>query len=54
MLYEVITDFIGFPNVGRAYLENPKLPALVSSRFSRRRNAFHAISEGDILRNNFV
>jgi len=47
--YHNFKDFIGFPNVGRAYLENPKLPALVSSRFSRRRNAFHAIREGDIL-----
>ncbi|MCW8886785.1 MAG: hypothetical protein OQK12_16280 [Motiliproteus sp.] len=27
--YRNFKDFIGFPNVGRAYLENPELPALV-------------------------
>ena len=47
--YRNFKDFIGFPNVGRAYLENPKLPALVSGDFSRFDTVFDAISHQDIL-----
>ncbi|GGA65910.1 polyphosphate kinase [Neiella marina] len=47
--YHNFRDFIGFPNVGRAYLENPKLRALDSAHFDRHTTAFEAISEGDIL-----
>ncbi|MBW8192713.1 polyphosphate kinase 1 [Neiella marina] len=47
--YHNFRDFIGFPNVGRAYLENPKLRALDSADFDRHTTAFEAINEGDIL-----
>ena len=47
--YRNFKDFIGFPNVGRDYLENPKLPAINSSVFSDFDTAFHAISNKDIL-----
>lgn len=47
--YHNFKDFIGFPNVGRAYLVNGKLPALDSSEFNRHANAFDAIRQGDIL-----
>ncbi len=47
--YHNFRDFIGFPNIGRPTLENPKMPALDSSAFSRHVTAFDAISAGDIL-----
>lgn len=47
--YRNFKDFIGFPNVGPKYLENPKLSALNSSAFDRAANPFEAISGGDIL-----
>ena len=47
--YHNFKDFIGFPNVGRSYLENPKLPALNSSDFDRHLTLFQAIAERDIL-----
>lgn len=42
-------DFIGFPNVGRAYLEHSPLPALTTSAFTRFDTAFEAITHQDIL-----
>lgn len=47
--YHNFKDFIGFPNVGRDYLENPKLPALECRDFDGFVNAFDAIRERDIL-----
>ena len=47
--YRNFKDFIGFPNVGRDYLENPKLPAITASDFSRYNTVFDAITEKDIL-----
>ncbi|XOV80753.1 MAG: polyphosphate kinase 1 [Aestuariibacter sp.] len=42
-------DFIGFPNVGREYLENPDLPAIHTQDFSNFDTVFDAISHHDIL-----
>ena len=47
--YHNFKDFIGFPNVGRNYLENPKLPALDCRDFDGFVNAFDAIAKQDIL-----
>ncbi|GJC04206.1 polyphosphate kinase [Aeromonas hydrophila] len=47
--YHNFKDFIGFPNVGRNYLENPKLPALDCRDFDGFVNAFDAITKQDIL-----
>lgn len=42
-------DFIGFPNVGREYLENPPLPAIHTQEFSNYDTVFQAITEKDRL-----
>ena len=47
--YRNFKDFIGFPNVGRAYLENQALPALTSKDFSDYDTVFDAITAKDIL-----
>ncbi|MGR2768223.1 polyphosphate kinase 1 [Photobacterium ganghwense] len=47
--YHNFKDFIGFPNVGRNYLENNPLPPLESYQFVSARNAFDAIKAQDIL-----
>ena len=47
--YHNFKDFIGFPNVGRDYLENKPLPPLENTRFLNGRNAFDAINKQDIL-----
>ncbi|MFN3237313.1 MAG: polyphosphate kinase 1 [Pseudomonadales bacterium] len=47
--YRNFKDFIGFPNVGRKYLENPPLPPLSCSDFTRHDTVFDAIEAGDIL-----
>ena len=47
--YHNFKDFIGFPNVGRDYLENPKLPALDCRDFDGFVNASDAIAKQDIL-----
>ena len=47
--YHNFKDFIGFPNVGRSYLENGKLPALDCKEFDRYKTLFQAISAQDIL-----
>ncbi|MGF1738265.1 polyphosphate kinase 1 [Photobacterium satsumensis] len=47
--YHNFKDFIGFPNVGRDYLENKQLPPLASAQFVNARNAFDAIKKQDIL-----
>lgn len=47
--YHNFRDFINFPNVGRSYLENNKLPALPCGDFDRHPNAFSAINSKDIL-----
>ncbi len=47
--YRNFKDFIGFPNVGRPYLEHKKMPALSSHDFDRFDNAFDAIKQKDIL-----
>lgn len=47
--YHNFKDFIGFPNVGRPYLENYKLPALDCNDFERHQTVFQAITEQDIL-----
>lgn len=48
-LYRNFKDFIGFPNVGRDYLENHRLPAINSRVFSDYDTVFDAISHKDIL-----
>ncbi|WP_157378594.1 polyphosphate kinase 1 [Aliagarivorans taiwanensis] len=47
--YHNFKDFIGFPNVGRKYLENPKIPALNSRYFESFQTVFEAITNKDIL-----
>jgi polyphosphate kinase len=47
--YRNFKDFIGFPNIGRDYLENPKLPALTARDFSDYDTVFDAITAKDIL-----
>ncbi|WP_133468356.1 polyphosphate kinase 1 [Paraglaciecola marina] len=47
--YRNFKDFIGFPNIGRDYLENKKLPALTSKDFSEYDTVFDAITAKDIL-----
>ena len=47
--YHNFKDFIGFPNVGRSYLENKDLPPIKSYQFTSARNAFDAIKAQDIL-----
>ena len=47
--YRNFRDFIGFPNVGRDYLENPELPAIHTQDFSSYNTAFEAISAHDVL-----
>lgn len=47
--YRNFKDFMKFPNVGRAYLENPEIPALVSKDFSKRQTTFEAIKRRDVL-----
>ena len=47
--YRNFKDFIGFPNVGRDYLENSKLPAIDTRDFSGYNTVFDAISAHDIL-----
>lgn len=47
--YRNFRDFIGFPNVGREYLENPELPAIHTQDFSNFDTVFDAISHHDIL-----
>lgn len=47
--YHNFRDFIGFPNIGRDYLEYPQLPRVDSKKFAASESAFQAISEGDIL-----
>lgn len=47
--YHNFKDFIGFPNVGREYLENSKLPALNSKSFDSAKNIFDAIKQNDVL-----
>ncbi|MEP0356684.1 polyphosphate kinase 1 [Paraglaciecola sp.] len=47
--YRNFKDFISFPNIGRDYLENPKLPALTSKDFSEYDTVFDAITAKDIL-----
>ena len=47
--YHNFKDFIGFPNVGRDYLENKPLPPLTCADFSGYNNSFEAIKANDIL-----
>ncbi|MGF1688134.1 polyphosphate kinase 1 [Photobacterium japonica] len=47
--YHNFKDFIGFPNVGRSYLENKPLPPIESYAFVSARNAFEALKAQDIL-----
>ncbi|MCU4675391.1 polyphosphate kinase 1 [Catenovulum sp. 2E275] len=47
--YRNFKDFIGFPNFGRKYLENPSLPPLAHPHFVEATTAFEAIKKQDIL-----
>lgn len=47
--YRNFHDFIGFPNVGREYLENPPLPPISAQEFTQYDTVFDAITQGDIL-----
>lgn len=47
--YRNFKDFIGFPNVGRAYLEHKPLPRLRNKTFVEHDTVFDAISKQDIL-----
>ncbi|KKL66261.1 hypothetical protein LCGC14_2146760, partial [marine sediment metagenome] len=47
--YRNFRDFIGFPNIGRQYLENKPLPALQSTAFNNHASIFAAITQQDIL-----
>ena len=47
--YHNFKDFISFPNVGRKYLEYPKLSALNCAAITHHTTLFEAISHQDIL-----
>ncbi|NOI76610.1 polyphosphate kinase 1 [Vibrio coralliilyticus] len=47
--YHNFKDFIGFPNVGREYLENKPLPPMKCADFDGYANKFDAIKNQDIL-----
>ncbi|MFQ3249055.1 MAG: polyphosphate kinase [Glaciecola sp.] len=47
--YRNFKDFIGFPNVGRSYLENPVLPEISNKAFLTHDTVFQAIASKDIL-----
>ncbi|MGR5237612.1 polyphosphate kinase 1 [Vibrio alfacsensis] len=47
--YHNFKDFIGFPNVGREYLENKPLPPMKCADFEGYPNSFEAIKAKDIL-----
>lgn len=47
--YHNFRDFIGFPNIGRNYLEYSPLPSIESKQFAAHKSTFQAISKGDIL-----
>jgi polyphosphate kinase len=47
--YRNFKDFISFPNIGRDYLENKKLPAMTCKDFSEYDTVFDAITAKDIL-----
>ncbi|USD40577.1 polyphosphate kinase 1 [Vibrio sp. SCSIO 43135] len=47
--YHNFKDFIGFPNVGRDYLENKPLPPMKCADFDGFNNHFEAIRHQDIL-----
>ncbi|KHD23884.1 polyphosphate kinase [Vibrio caribbeanicus] len=47
--YHNFKDFIGFPNVGRDYLENKPLPPMKCADFDGYANKFDAIKNQDIL-----
>jgi len=47
--YHNFKDFIGFPNVGREYLENKPLPPMQCADFDGYANKFDAIKAQDIL-----
>lgn len=49
--YHNFKDFIGFPNVGREYLENKPLPPMSCADFDGFDNSFDAIKNQDILLN---
>ncbi|AXR05517.1 polyphosphate kinase 1 [Salinimonas sediminis] len=42
-------DFIGFPNIGREYLEHAPLPSIDTKEFSQYNTVFDAITAHDIL-----
>lgn len=47
--YRNFKDFIGFPNIGRGYLENQKMPAISVKDFTGFDTVFDAIKHQDIL-----
>lgn len=47
--YRNFKDFIGFPNVGRDYLENAPMPAISTKDFTDFDTVFDAIKHQDIL-----
>jgi polyphosphate kinase len=47
--YRNFKDFIGFPNIGRNYLENKPLLPLTSTAFANHNSPFQSISQQDIL-----
>jgi polyphosphate kinase len=47
--YRNFKDFIGFPNVGRAYLEYATLPLIRNKTFAQHDTVFEAINKQDIL-----
>ncbi|MCR9772500.1 polyphosphate kinase 1 [Vibrio harveyi] len=47
--YHNFKDFIGFPNVGREYLENKPMPPMKCADFEGYANSFDAIKAKDIL-----
>tara|TARA_B100000745_G_scaffold174825_1_gene114506 strand:- start:3137 stop:5245 length:2109 start_codon:yes stop_codon:yes gene_type:complete len=47
--YHNFKDFIGFPNLGRATLENKPLPPMRSNQFDNYPSIFKAIRHNDIL-----
>ncbi|MGI9949007.1 polyphosphate kinase 1 [Vibrio hyugaensis] len=47
--YHNFKDFIGFPNVGRDYLENKPMPPMKCADFEGYANSFEAIKAKDIL-----
>ena len=47
--YHNMKDFLSFPSIGRASLQNPSMPAVASKHLDNQRNYFNVIRDQDVL-----